>query len=138
MQDLGYDESDEDADDAFGDYQKRARQLLIDTTTKNLEDNLKKAELDKHDVFIVSGNVIFSLVTNKTLKKTNTEIDEVRLAEAFLKMACARRYASETQTSAKNSLTLVRVKDNLNVVKNYINWGLPRGATANHILKYIL
>ena len=126
MQDFGYDQNDEDADDAFGGYQKRARQFLIDTTMKNLKDNLKRAELNKHDVFMVSGNVIFSLVTNKTLKKTDTEIDEVRLAEAFLKMAYARRYESHWQTSAKNCLTLVRVKDNLNVVKNYINWGAYR------------
>ena len=119
MQDLGYDESDEDADDAFGGYQKRARQFLIDTTMKNLKDNLKRAELNKHDVFMVSGNVIFSLVTNKTLKKTATEIDEVRLVEAFLKMAHARRYESEI--SAKNYSTLV--KDGLGVVKNFLNLG---------------
>ena len=100
MQDLGYDENDEDADDAFGDYQKRARQLLIDTTKKNLEDNLEKAKLNKYDVFIVSGRVIFSLVTEKALKKTTPEIDEVRLMEAVLKMAYARRYG--TQASAKN------------------------------------
>ena len=103
--------------------------MLIDTTTKNLEDNLKKADLNKHDVFIVSCKVILSLILNdsgthdsETLKKTATEIDEVRLVEAFLKMAHARRY--ESQMSAKNYSTLV--KDNFNVVKNFLNLGLPR------------
>jgi hypothetical protein len=95
MPDLGYDESDGDADDAFDNYQQQARQLLIDTTRKNLEDNLKKAKLNKYDVFIVSGRVIFSLVTDKALKKTTPEIDEVRLTEAILKMAHARRIVGD-------------------------------------------
>ena len=123
MQDLGYDENDDDADDNFSDYQRRARQLLIDSTRKNLDDNLEKAELNKHDVFIVSGNVIFSLVKDKTLKKTTTAIDEVRLVEAFLKEAHARRYGTQARASAKNYSTLV--KNNV-VVKRVLNWSLPR------------
>ena len=119
MHDLGYDENDDDADDSFGVHQKRARQLLVDATKKNLDDNLKKAELGKHEVFVVSGNVIFSLVTGKPLKKTATEIDEVRLVDSFLKMAHTRRYG--TKASAK---TLVM--DNLVVVKSFLNWGSPR------------
>ena len=94
MQDLGYDENDDVADDDFDDYKKRARQLLIDTTRKNLDGNLEKAELKKRDVFIVSCNVISSLVTVKGLKKTALEIDEARLMESFLKMAHARRYGT--------------------------------------------
>ena len=121
MQDLGYDENDDDVDDDFGEYQRRARQLLIDTTRKNIEENLEKAELNKHEVFIVSSDVIFSLVTDKTLK-TTIAIDELRLMKAFLKMAHARRYG--TQTSAKNYSTFVT--DNLNVVRNILNWGSPR------------
>jgi hypothetical protein len=111
MQDLGYDENDDDADDGsdLADYQRRARQLLIDSTRKNLEDNLKKAELNKHDVFIVSNNVILSLVTAKEPKKTTPVIDEARLLESILRMAHARRYG--TQVSAKNHSTLV--KDNV-------------------------
>jgi hypothetical protein len=111
MQDLGYDENDDDADDGsdLADYQRRARQLLIDSTRKNLEDNLKKAELNKHDVFIVSNNVILSLVTAKEPKKTTPVIDEARLLESILRMAHARRYG--TQASAKNHSTLV--KDNV-------------------------
>ena len=92
MQDLGYDENDDVADEDFDDYQRQARQLLIDTTRKNLEGNLAKAELKRHDVYIVSGNAIFSLVTGKRLKKTALEIDEARLMESFSKIAHARRY----------------------------------------------
>jgi hypothetical protein len=111
MQDIGYDENDDDADDDFDNYQRKARQLLIDTTRTNLEENLKKAELNKYDVFIVSGSVIFSLVNAKALKKTTPAVDEVRLIEAILKMAHARRYG--TQASAmiqvpKNHSTLVK------------------------------
>ena len=105
MQDIGYDENDDDADD-FDDYQRRARQLLIDTTKKNVEDNLEMAGLNKHDVFIVSGSVIFSLVTAKGLKKSAPAIDEARLMESILKMAHTRRYG--TQASSKKHLTLVK------------------------------
>ena len=99
MRDMGYDEYDDNAKHDFDDYQRRARQLLIDTTRKNLEDNLEKAELNKRDVFIVTGNVIFSLVTAKAL--TTPAIDEVRLIERILKMAFERRYG--TPASAKST-----------------------------------
>ena len=105
MHDLGYDEDDEDAVDDFDDYQKRARQLLIDITRKNVERNLEKAELNKHDVFIVSAGVFYSLVTRKARKNTALAIDEARLMKAFLKEAYARRYG--TQASAKNHSILV-------------------------------
>ena len=108
MQDLGYDEDDEDAEDDFDDYQRRALELLIDATRKNLEDNLDKAELNEHEVFLVSSSVIFSLVNGKTLKKNRDPppIDESRLMESIVKMAHARRYG--TQASAKNHSTLVK------------------------------
>jgi hypothetical protein len=109
MHDIGYescDENDDDAEDDFVDYQKRARQLLIDNTRKNLDDNLEKAEMNKHEVFIVSSSVILSLVTAKRIKKTTPAIDEVRLMESILKMAHARRYG--TQVSAKDHSTLVK------------------------------
>ena len=108
MHDFGYDENDDDALDNFGVYQKRARQQLVDATRKNLDDNLEKAELNKHEVFIVSCNVIFSLVTDKPVRKTTTEIHEVRLLEAFLKMAHARRYG--THASSKNHSTFDKLK----------------------------
>ena len=118
MQDIGYDENDEDADDDFTDYQKRARQLLIDSTRKNLEGNLEKAELKKNDVFIVSGSVIYSLVTGKGIKKTTLAIDEARLMESILKMAHVRRYGTQTsarnygtQASARNHSTLVKISE---------------------------
>ena len=91
MHDIGYDENDRDdiADEEFDDLQRRARQLLIDSTKKNLEDNLKKVELDKLDVFIVSCSVIFSLVNDKAIKRTPPAIDEDRLMKSILKMAHA-------------------------------------------------
>ena len=106
MQDIGYDEFDDNADVEFDNYQRRARQLLIDTTRKNLEDNLVKAGLNKHDVFIVTGSIIFSLVNAKTVKKTTPAIDEARLLESILKMAHTRRYG--TQASSKNHSVLVK------------------------------
>ena len=104
MRDMDYD----NAVDDFDDYQIQAQQVLIDTTRKNVEDNLKKAKLNKHDIFIVSSSVIFSLVTanSKALERTTPTVDEVRLMEAILKEAHARRYGS--QASAKNHSTLVK------------------------------
>ena len=101
----GYDAAE---DDNFDNY-RQARQMLIDNTRKNLEQNLEKANLNKYDVFIVSGSTIFSLVTGKALKKTTPEIDEVRLIKAVLKMAHTRRYG--TQASAKNHSTLVNLQN---------------------------
>ena len=103
MHDIGYDENDDNADDDFDDYQRRARQLLIDSSRKNLECNLEKAELKKHDVFIVTGRVIFSLVNLIAIKKTTPLIDEVRLMESIFKVAYERRHG--TQTSTKNHST---------------------------------
>ena len=92
------DDIDDNADDDFDDFQRQARQLFIDSTKKNLEDNLEKAELNKHDVFIVSSSVIFSLVNGKAIKKTTPEIDEARLMESILKMAHTRRYGPQAST----------------------------------------
>ena len=94
MHDIGYDENDDDADDHFDDYQRRARHMLIDATRKNLKDNLEKAELNQHEVFLVSGSVIFSLVTGTRHKNTTPAIDEARLMETMLRMAHARRYGT--------------------------------------------
>jgi hypothetical protein len=94
MQDLGYDENDDDslADDNVDDYQleARARQMLIDSTRNNVEKNLEEARLAKHDVFIVSSSVMLLLVTAKGHKKTTLAIDEVRLMETILMTAHAR------------------------------------------------
>ena len=106
MHDIGYDENDDDADNVFDDYQSQARQLLIDATRENLEDNFEKAELNKHDVFLVSSIVIFSMVSAKGHKKTTPAIDEARLMETMLKMAHARRYG--TQVSTKDHSTSSR------------------------------
>jgi hypothetical protein len=100
IQDLGYDEDDDDASDHYDDYQTQARQLLIDTTRKNLEQNLEMAELAKRDVFIVSNKVVHSLVTAKGNRKNPLAIDEARLIETILKTACDRRYG--TRLAARN------------------------------------
>ena len=104
MRDAGYDKNDEDAENVFDDYQTQALELLIDGTRKNLEENLEKAKLNKHDVFIVSSSVIFSLVKGKAPKRSPL-IDEACLLESILKMAHARRYG--TQATAKNHSTVV-------------------------------
>jgi hypothetical protein len=107
MEDFGYDSNDDDAEDNFDDYRTRARQLLIDTTRRNVEKNLEKAGLMKRDVFIVSGSVIFSLVTEKGNKKKSTPaIDEARLVDAILRIAHARRYGS--QAPPKNHSNVVK------------------------------
>ena len=108
MQDIGYDENDDNADDDFDGFIRRAGQVLIDATKKNLEDNLEKAELNKHDVFIVTGSVLSSLVNGKAIKKTTPEIDEARLMESILRTAQTRRYG--TQASTKNHSTLLKNK----------------------------
>lgn len=115
MQDMGYDENDDNADDDFDGFQRRARESLIDTTRKNLKDNFEKAELNKHEVFIVTSSVIFSLVNGKAIKKTIPAIDETRLMESILRIvAQARRYG--TLASTKNYLTFVKNNiDNLNI-----------------------
>lgn len=110
MHDLGYDDNDEDADDDhYENCQAQAQKLLIDDTKINLEKNLKKAELPKHDVFIVSSSVIYSLISGKRNKKQTTpEIDEDRLIQAVLNRAYKRRYGN--QAPAKNHSTLVKDK----------------------------
>ena len=91
----GYDAAE---DDNFDNY-RQARQMLIDNTRKNLEDNLQMARLKKYDVFIVSNTAILSLVTGKALKKTPA-FDEIRLTEAILKMAHSRRYGNQVSSLA--------------------------------------
>lgn len=111
MQELGYDsaENDDDSDDhvTVDDYQTRARQDLIDSTRENVEKNLKEIRLEERnrDVFIVSSNVVFSLVTAKRLKKTTPVIDEARLIETILKTAHARRYGNQAPVTENHLLT---------------------------------
>ena len=111
MKDKGYDENDDNEAGVKEDYQRRARQLLIDSTRKNLESNFDKAKLKKHDVFIVSGSVISLLVNGKAMKNAALAIDEARLLESILKKAHERRYG--TQTSAENHSSLRVIKNNI-------------------------
>ena len=130
MVDIGYDENDDDEPGVKEDFQAQARQLLIDSTRTNLEENLEMAKLNKHDVFIVSGNVICLLVNDKAIKKTTPVIDEARLLEGMLKKAHERRYRtqSETSTTGKNhsESTLQAVKNNISDI--YLNWNSPDAA----------
>ena len=83
MQDLCYDETDNDSGDNFDDCQTRDEQLLIDSTRNNI---WKKLGWRSAGVYIVSCSVIFSLVTAKGQKKTTPAIDGDRLMETILKM----------------------------------------------------
>ena len=104
MQDLGYDENDDDAASDFDEYLARARKVLIDTTRNNLETNLEKAELVKREVFIVSGSVVYSLITEtENRKKTAPAIDEARLIQTVSKIAHARRYGHQAPAKTHSS-----------------------------------
>ena len=96
MQDLGYDENDEDIEDHCIDYQVRAQHLLINTTKNDLETNLEEAGLAKRDIFIVSRHVVYSLVTDKWDKKPPPMIDEVPLIKSVLMAAHKQCYVAQT------------------------------------------
>ncbi|KAF8805998.1 hypothetical protein BYT27DRAFT_7339270 [Phlegmacium glaucopus] len=102
LQDLGYDENDDDAEVNHEEFKEQARQFLINTTRNNVETNLKDAGLSMHDLFIVSSSVIYSLVTNNRNKKTTPAIDEARLIDTVLKTA---QYG--TQAPAKDHSTII-------------------------------
>ncbi|KAF8805997.1 hypothetical protein BYT27DRAFT_7102353 [Phlegmacium glaucopus] len=105
LQDLGYDENDDDDEE----FEEKARQFLIDTTKSNIETNLEEAGLSMHDIFIVSSSVIYSLVTtNKRNKKFPPVIDEYDLAKAVLETAHGRRY--HTQAPDKKLRTIAEEK----------------------------
>ena len=128
MRDLR-DENDDDSDDNFDDYQIRARRSLIDSTRNNVKKNLEEHQMAKRDVFIVSSNVIFSLVTGKEHKKTTPAIDEARLMEDILTMAHARRYGNQAP-AIENHSTIV--KDNLFTPSLALTWPGYDSEYGNH------
>jgi len=104
---FGYDENEEDAVEQYEKHHSAARQILIDSTRKNLDKNLEKANLVKRQVFIVCQSSMHALVTDKWNWRTavNT-IDEANLLQAVLKAAHSRRYG--IQASAKDHSTVVK------------------------------
>jgi hypothetical protein len=92
MEDIQPDsESESDEGDAKEEVYTQARQKYIDSTRKDFERNLQKAQLTKRDVFIVSSIVMRALVTKRCNSKiSNMMIDEEILLEAVLKETYAR------------------------------------------------
>ncbi|KAF8813332.1 hypothetical protein BYT27DRAFT_7180809 [Phlegmacium glaucopus] len=83
------DEGDDEGDDE--EICKRARQIFIDSTRGDFEQNLQKANLTKREVFIVSSSVMRALVAKRCNSRvSNSMIDEARLLEAVLKETYAR------------------------------------------------
>ena len=122
MRDSVRDENDDSDTDDLNKVQ--ARQKLITTTRDDFEKNLKKAELTKRKVFIVSGDVVYSIITGKERKKKGTQtppIDEAILIETILKFAYARRY--DTQAPKESSM-IVRL-DNMFKEALALSWPSP-------------
>ena len=104
---FGYDESDEVALEIYKKHHSAARQLLIDSTRKDFDKNLEKANLTKREVFIISRSSMCALMTEKwNWRNEGNVIDEANLVEAVLKAAYARRYGAQAST-----------KDHSNIVK---------------------
>ena len=94
-----YDETEEDAVEIFKRHHSAARQLLIDSTKKNLANNLKKANLAKRQVFIISRSSMHALMTERWNWKNEANlIDEANLLQAVLKAAYSRRYGAQVST----------------------------------------
>ena len=90
-----YDESEEGAVEIYKRHHSAARQLLVDSTKKNLDKNLEKANLAKRQVFIISRNSMHALMTEKwNWRNEGNVIDEANLLQAVLKAAYSRRYGA--------------------------------------------
>jgi hypothetical protein len=93
---FGYDEDEPDALEKYYRHHSAARQLLIDSTRKNLNKNLDKANLMKREAFIISSYSMYALITERwNRKNTANVIDEVNLLKAVLKAAHSRRYGAQ-------------------------------------------
>ena len=92
---FGYDEGEEDAVEKYKEHHSAARQLFIDSTRKNLDENLEKANLAKREVFIISSGSMHALLTEKwNWRSTANVIDEKNLFRAVLRAARTRRYGA--------------------------------------------
>jgi len=106
---FGYDEGEEDAVEKYKKHHPVARQLLIDSTKKDIDRNFEnpEANLAKRQVFIISSHSMYALMTDKWNWRTAANvIDESTLLEAVLKAAHSRRYGD--QASTKDHSTVVR------------------------------
>ena len=115
---FGYDEGEEDAVEKYKKHHPAARQLLIDSTRKNLDKNLNKASLARRQVFIISSNSMHALMTDKwNWRNAANVIDEANLLQAVLKAAHTRRYGA--QASVKDHSTVV--KQNMDACQSSAN-----------------
>ncbi|KAF8806006.1 P-loop containing nucleoside triphosphate hydrolase protein [Phlegmacium glaucopus] len=104
---FGYDEGEEDAVETYKKHHPAARQLFIDSTRKNLEKNLEKANLTQREVFIISSNSMHAFTTEKwNWRNAANLIDEANLLKAVLQAAHGRRYGA--QASSKDHSTVVK------------------------------
>lgn len=104
---FGYDENEEDAIENYKKLHATARQSLIDSTKKDLDKNLEKANLAKRQVFIISRGSMHALMTDKwNWRNTANVIDEANLLQAVLKSAYTRRYG--VHASSKDHSTVVK------------------------------
>ena len=77
-----YDDSEKGAVKIYKRHHLAARQLLIDSTKKNLEKNLEKANLAKRQVFIISKSSMHALMTEKwNWRNATNVIDESNLLQ---------------------------------------------------------
>ena len=101
---FGYDESEENAVEDYKRHRLAARQLLIDSTKKNLNKNLKKANLATRRVFIISRSSMHALMTEKwNWRNAANVIDEADLLQAVLKAAYTRRYDAQLESTEDHS-----------------------------------
>lgn len=104
-----YDESEKGAIEIYKRHHSAARQLLIESTKKDLDKNLKTANLAKRQVFIISRSSMHALMTEKwNWRNAANVIDEANLLQAVLKAAYSRRYASSAQGSTKDHSAVVK------------------------------
>ena len=94
-----YDENEKGSVEIYKRHHSAARQLLIDSTKKNLDKNLEKANLAKRQVFIISRSPMHALMTEKwNWRNEANMIDEANLLQAVLKAAYSRRYGPQLST----------------------------------------
>ena len=99
-----YDESEKDAIKIYKRHHSAARQLLIDSTKKDLDKNLEKANLEKRQVFIISRSSMHALMTEKwNWRNAGNVIDEANLLQAVLEAAYSRRYGAQVTTKDQST-----------------------------------
>ena len=104
---FGYDEDEEDAVEKYKKHYSAARQLLIDSTKKDLDRNFAnpQANLAKRQVFIISSHVMYALMTDKRNSRTAANvIDEIDLLKAILNAAHSRRYGDQAFTKDHSTI----------------------------------